>query len=565
MLVSLSIKNFALIDNIEVYFDRGLNIITGESGAGKSIIIEALSLVLGGRADKEMIRAGCEKAEVEAVFEIRKDSEIGDELRSMGLLEGEDDLIILCRELASNGRSVCRINHKTVNVSILKRIAHRLVDIHGQNEYQVLFDESTYQGLLDSFGGEPLKALKEEVSKVYRTYVQIDREIEKLKDEGNNPLEEEFIRYQLNEIAAANLKEGEEEELLKARKIMNNAEKIYEALFNVYSLLYDNKNGLSILEGLGEAIEKLEDISQYDGDIQGIIKYLNDSYYQIQDVCECVRKYMENLNFDPEKLNEVEERLHILSDLKRKYGRSVEQLIEYRSELQSKINRIENNIQILEQMQRQRSEIYEELLRRCSDLSRMREKVASQMEKAVSAELDQLGIKGVIFKVRINPRELSENGVDGVEFMISTNPGEPLKPLAKVVSGGEMSRIMLAFKKVFAEADGIDTLIFDEIDTGISGQTVQVVAEKILELSLKRQVICITHMPQIASMADTHYYIQKAVEKGRTHIKVEKLDDKGRIREISRIISGDNITPLALSHSKEMIANAIKLKEKIAQ
>jgi len=302
MLVSLSIKNFALIDNIEVYFDRGLNIITGESGAGKSIIIEALSLVLGGRADKEMIRTGCEKAEVEAVFEIRKDSEIGDELRSMGLLEGEDDLIILCRELASNGRSVCRINHKTVNVSILKRIAHRLVDIHGQNEYQVLFDESTYQGLLDSFGGEPLKALKEEVSKVYRTYVQIDREIEKLKDEGNNPLEEEFIRYQLNEIAAANLKEGEEEELLKARKIMNNAEKIYEALFNVYSLLYDNKNGLSILEGLGEAIEKLEDISQYDGDIQGIIKYLNDSYYQIQDVCECVRKYMENLNFDPRKI-----------------------------------------------------------------------------------------------------------------------------------------------------------------------------------------------------------------------------------------------------------------------
>ncbi|SHE53084.1 DNA repair protein RecN (Recombination protein N) [Caldanaerobius fijiensis DSM 17918] len=565
MLVSLSIKNFALIDNLEINFDKGLNIITGETGAGKSIIIEALSFVLGGRADKDMIRTGCSKAEVEAIFEVDEKNRVIDELKEMGFYDAEDDFIIVYRELMLNGRNRCKINNKTVNISTLKYFAQKLIDIHSQDEYQMLFDWSTHQSLLDAFGSGELDELKKHVNNLYNTYMEYDREIRRLQEEGNNPLEEEFIKYQLNEINAANLKAEEEEQLLRARKVMTNAEKIYDALFYAYSTLYDNKNKRSVIDELGEVINKLKNVSQYDKEIENMLNRLNDLYYQIEDISGSLRHYMEGLNFDPEELNKIEERLGFLSDLKRKYGKTIEQLIAYKSELQLKIERIENNAHILEEMRQKQARIKEDLLSFSRKLSNMRRKIAEELENMVSKELDQLGIRGVLFKVHFDEKEISADGIDRVEFMISTNPGEPLKPLSKVASGGEMSRIMLAFKKVFSEVDGIDTLIFDEIDTGISGQAVQAVAEKILELSLKRQIICITHMPQIASLADTHYYIRKVITDNRTYTKVEKLDDRGRIYEISRIISGDNITPLSISHSKEMIAIANKLKEKIAQ
>lgn len=565
MLISLSIKDFALIDKLEINFEKGLNVITGETGAGKSIIIEALSFVLGGRADKDKIRSGCEKTEVEAVFEISENNDIKNELKEMGFYDDSDDFVIVYRELMINGRNRCKINNRTVNISTLRFFTQKLIDIHSQNEYQMLFDWSNHQILLDAFGGDEVSEIKKRINGLYNKYMEYEGEIKKLQKEGSNLVEKEFIAYQLNEIISADLKAEEEEQLLKARKVISNAEKIYEALFYAYSTLYDNKNKKSVIDELGEVINKLESVCKYDKEIESMLKSINDLYYQIEDISASVRDYMERLSFDPEELNRIEDRLGFLSDLKRKYGKTIEQLIDYKSELQLKLQQIENNAYLVEEIQQKQKEIKEELMKESEYLSKIRQQIAENLEKLVSDELSQLGIKGVLFKVCFDEKEISIDGIDRIEFMISTNPGEPLKPLHKVASGGEMSRIMLAFKKVFSEVDGINTLVLDEIDTGISGQTIQSVAEKILELSLKRQVICITHMPQIASLADAHYYIQKIVVNNKTYTKVQKLDEKSRIYEISRIISGDNITPLSISHSEEMIAIANKLKEKIAQ
>ncbi|SKA82057.1 DNA replication and repair protein RecN [Caloramator quimbayensis] len=559
MLLQLHIKNFALIDDVNIDFYNGLNILTGETGAGKSILIDSVNFVLGEKQSKDIIRTDEESAYVEAVFE--SSDEINEILNLNGI--ESDDVLIISREINLNGRTVSRINNRTVTVNLLKQISGLLIDIHGQHEHQSLLNENSYIDILDSFCTDGFKEVKNEFKDIYHKVKEIEKEIEKLEEnEEYKSKRMDLLKYQIQEISEAGLKNGEDEELIKRRNILSNAERIYSSLSLIYSELYGGENRECAYDKIGTSIANIEIVEKYDEKLKDIKSSMEDVYYKLEDIIDVIRDYKDSIEFDSEELERIESRLDLINNLKRKYGSNIESILSYLIKIKDEFSLIERNEEIIEKYKEELERLNLKLYELTDKITDERKQTALKLEKLIENELKYLGMGKALFKIVIDKKnKLTDNGIDDILFTMTANPGEPLKPLNKVASGGEMSRIMLAIKTVIADIDKIPTLIFDEIDTGISGRTAQCVAEKMSEISKSHQILCVTHLPQIASMADIHFKIEKDVNKEKTFTKVYKLDDNEKIEELSRMLSGAQVTNITRSHAKEMIELAQKFKK----
>ncbi len=562
MILSLSVENIALIDKLEVELQKGLNILSGETGAGKSIIIDAVSFVLGERADRSLIRYGTDYAVVEAVFSDYLTPAINQYLEEIGV--EPEEILILNRKMTVEGKNSCRINGRVTTLATLKGLTELLVDIHGQHEHQSLLNPNSHVNLLDSLGGEKHLFLIESAKESYKKYVSLKREFNSFGDENERLRRLDILSYQLNEIEKAEVKEGEEEELLDKRKRIRNIERILESLSNAKNIL-DGFDSNSVSPALKTTISTLNLISQYDERIENLNERLEDARAEIIDIADTVKSMLDELDFDRNSADKVEERLELVRMLQRKYGGSYNSLVDFYENSKEEYDKLSNAGERVVTLEKELKKATENLLTACSKLTESRKKVANSFEKSILKELGDLGMSGSTFTVNIettkNPDECGSNGADKVEFLISPNVGEPLKPLAKIISGGEMSRFMLALKNILADVDHIGTMIFDEIDTGISGNISAVVSEKMCNISRKRQVIAVTHMPSLAAMADSHFLIAKHTVNGKTTTHLDLLEDD--TEEVARLIGGKDYSVHAIPHAKEMKAWAERYKHSL--
>lgn len=560
MLSELSIKNFAIIEALSISFEKGLTVLSGETGAGKSIIIDAIHLLVGGRGSSEFVRHGEEKAEIEGLFQIENnDHPLFRKALEFGI-EIEEGMIVLRRDISKSGKSVCRINGKLVTISILREIGASLVDIHGQHEHQELMDETRHISLLDQFGGEKVLVALKEYEEVYHSY---EKTVKKLKQLSENEQQMahrlDLISFQLDEIRKAELKINEDDDLFEERRRLSNFEKIHEALNLSYSALRgDNK----ALDWLGITMNYLEDAASIDPQYKDVSESVSNSFYLLEDVIKTLRNELDRLEFDPERLNVIEDRLNEINQLKRKYGKTIDEILEYGAKIEEELETLQNKETHIENLQKELSMLKKDLSVEARELSNVRQQYAGELTNLIHKELKELYMEKTVFEVRFTSdyESFTHSGSDKVEFFLSTNPGEPLKPLSKIASGGELSRIMLALKSIFSKHQGVTSIIFDEVDTGVSGRVAQAIAEKIYHVSNGSQVLCISHLPQVAAMADTHLYISKEILMGRTKTIVQKLDDSEKIREIGRMISGVEITDLTKEHARELLHLAKEIK-----
>jgi len=565
MLLDLRIKNFVIIDSLSVTFNQGLNILSGETGAGKSILIDALSGVLGEKMSVDMIRTGFDRASLEAVFDISALEELKKILEESGI-ENEDDTLIIHRELFANGKGRCYANSIQIPVAKLKEISENLIDIHGQNEHQNIINIARHRELLDSFG-----SLVNEVSSVKAIHEKLTSIRNKINsfqiDEKEKARRIEFNTFSVKEIESSNLKIGEDEELKAESNLLTNAEKLFTEVNSTADLI-SGENG--VLRNLKKAEASLSKISDIDPNISSILDTIRESLYSLEDSTSILRDYKNSIDFSPERINQVEERLSLIHSLKKKYGDSIQEILQYAEKAKSELETINSSEEQMEQLKDQERKTVKEAKELALDLSEKRKTAAKKLEELVIKELNDLGMGGTIFKISIK-REISEDGdietgdkkyilyphgLDRIEFLLSANEGEDLKQLRKVASGGEMSRIMLALKNVIQSADIVDTLIFDEVDAGISGKTAEIVGRKLKNLSKRRQVLLITHLPQIAAMSDSHYLVQKGKSEGRVTTVVKNLTDKEKIREVARMLAGAEITDISIKHAEELIEKA---------
>lgn len=567
MILTLNIKNIALIDEAEIDFDDGLNILTGETGAGKSIVIDSMMLLLGGRANKDIIRNGTKKATVEGVFLVDSNTDVIHKiLDEAGIEHEDDDTLIISRDITENGRNYCRVNGRIVPLSFLSKLGTYLVDILGQHEHQFLLDSSKHLSILDNFQDKNFFDLKGTLRDLLSEYNILNKRLKEFYSDDKEKMSKiDLLKYQINEIESAKIKKGEEENLLERRNILINSEKLFNSMNECYNLLYKGINdNTSVLDNLSVVLKNLDASYKIDRRLEKLKEMIQSALYTLDDCSIQIRDYIENINFDANELNEIEKRLDILGNLKRKYGRTIEEIIRYKEEKNDELTKLLNAEEEIHKINKEKEEIMQKIKMISDEIHEMRKNVADFLEKKISDVLSELNMPNTIFKVDIRKKDMAnENGMDEVEFLISTNIGEPLKPLDKIASGGELSRIMLALKTILADFDGISTLIFDEVDTGISGKAAQSVAQKIALISRNRQVICVTHLPQITSMADSHFKISKEFDEDKTYIKIEKLDYEGKIKELSRIISGSVVTNTTYSHSKELIELAENYKKSL--
>jgi len=556
MLLQLDIRNIALIDKLSLEIAPGLNVLTGETGAGKSIIIDSINAVLGERVTKDLIRNGKDKAFIEAVFEY-ENTYINDILEQLGI-EFDEGNIIISREISLSGKNTCRINGRLVNVSVLKQVGELLLDIHGQHDNQSLLKTETHIELLDAFGGVTIEKLKADYLVIFTQYKSIKSKLQGLiGDKGEIARRMDMLKFQIDEIKKAKLKKGEDENLNKQRQVLANSEKIMNSIICSYGLLNEDNDGKSALYNSNKALQELSNILKYDEDLIPISEKLESVIYQLEDICGDLRAKREVDEFNPEVLSHIDERLDIISRLKRKYGSTLEEVLEFFDKSQIEYDELMKSESLIEDLNKQLATIMQKLSDSAKILHLERQKEALILEKNITAELENLEMKNSSFKVNLllNEDEMhfTKNGLNTVEFLISSNIGEPLKPLNKIASGGEMSRIMLAIKTILANVDAIPTLIFDEIDTGISGKAAQKVGEKLSYISKNHQVLCVTHLSQLACMSDNHLFIEKNSNGENTFTTVRYLNRKERIEEIARIIGGSDITLLALKHAEELI------------
>ncbi|MFK2824314.1 DNA repair protein RecN [Bacillus sp. B190/17] len=569
MLQELSIRNFAIIEELQVSFEKGLTVLTGETGAGKSIIIDAIHLLVGGRGSSEFVRHGEKKAEIEGMFQVesrhhpcvKKAQEFGIDL--------EEETIIIRREISSSGKSVCRINGKLVTIAMLREVGSTLVDIHGQHEHQELMDANQHLRLLDQFGGAEVLAAKENYAEVYQRYEQTAKALSQLSENEQQMAHRlDLIQFQLSEIQKAELRLHEDEELTEERRKLGNFEKLYESVQNAANALQGEGKGL---DWLGLAMTSLETAAEIDETYKGVFETAAESFYALEDAARHISSELDSLEFDPNRLNLIETRLNEINQLKRKYGESIEEIIEYGAAIEEEIDTLTNRETHIEKLCKELASYEKDLLLEGEQLSLLRKKAAEKLTEAIHLELKQLYMDKTVFdihfetsieKVSAGQKRFKKEGLDEVEFYISTNPGEPVKPLSKVASGGEMSRIMLAMKTIFSQHQGITSIIFDEVDTGVSGRVAQAIGEKIYEVAVHSQVLCISHLPQVAAIADTHLYISKVLADGRTRTFVEPLENEEKVREIGRMISGVEMTDLTKQHAKELLDLAASLKKK---
>lgn len=551
MLLHLHVKNLALIDEAEVDFTEGLNILTGETGAGKSILIGSINLALGQKASKSMIREHAEYAFVELVFEAGERT--AEKLKQMDIFP-DDGQVIISRKLTGN-RSICKINGETCTVSMVKQAAFYLLDIHGQHEHQSLLYPEKQMEILDAYGKEEIQKKREQVQKDYEIYKALRKELEQYEiDEEQKKRQMDFLAFEISEIEDAKLKVGEDEELEAQYRKMINAKRITESLSEVYELTGYEREGSS--EQIGRAVRQLSQLSELDDDLKGIYETLNDIDALLSDFNRELSSYLSGFQFSQEEFLETEERLNLLNHLKSKYGASIEAVLEYKQEKEEEYEALEHFEQNQAELKRKIEEQETVLQKQCECLTKSRKKWAKSLEKEIIEGLQELNFLDVAFEIVFEEKaEFSSNGKDGKDsicFFISTNPGEPKRELQKVVSGGELSRIMLAIKTILADKDEKETLIFDEIDTGISGKTAWKVSEKMAVIAKSHQVLCITHLPQIAAQADSHFLIEKSVKELETQTKIWRLDEEKSVEELARMLGGESITETVLSNAREM-------------
>ena len=567
MLVHLHIENVAVIDNISVDFKKGLNILTGETGAGKSIIIDAINMVLGERTSRDLIRAGQEKAIVEALFQISCSQAIN-ELEKYGLFTEEDNTLLISRQMTVSGRNVCRINGNIVTSSILKEVSKYIINIHGQHDNQALLDAEKHVDFLDAYVGSKLLSTKKHYQQLLDNTNKLKSAIKKLDgDEQEKNRKIDLLQFQMREIDKAKLVMGEEENLEKEQLLFSNAEKIMYAASNAYQRLYgDNKT--SVHDSLADIVKQLGEVKQYDETLVKHYTALEEISFQIDELVHEIRDYRDAVEFDPDLLAQTEQRLDLIYNLKRKYGVNIEEILAYRQKIGQELEDLNQSEEKKEELEKELVENIQNLTKLGEQLYDCRVSVAKVLEQKIVAELHDLNMEKTNFKVDVSKQydahhqyKFMIEGLDKVEFLISTNPGEPLKPLVKIASGGEMSRIMLAIKTVLADTDAVNTLIFDEIDMGVSGRAAQKIAEKLLLIAYKKQILCITHLPQLASMADNHYLIEKNILKDKSSTTVTLLDQEKRKTELARIIGGAVVTDLTLQNAQEMITMASQIKE----
>ncbi|MGG3798064.1 DNA repair protein RecN [Metabacillus fastidiosus] len=564
MLAELTIKNFAIIESLTISFEKGLTVLTGETGAGKSIIIDAIHLLAGGRGSSEFVRYGEKRAELEGLFLLDDEKHtVYEKCEQFGIDIG-DGMVVLRRDISETGKSICRVNGKLVTIAILREVGQTLVDIHGQHDNQELMNEENHLALLDQYGGNKISSAKAVYMELYEKYDQLKRKINKFsQNEQEMAHRLDLIQFQLDEIEAAKLEPNEDEKLQIEKNEISNYEKMYDALKNSYNALHGEGKGL---DWIGLAMGQMEEISSINDTLKEISESVSNSYYQLEDLSYQLRNELDSLEFDPERLNFVESRLNEISHLKRKYGHSVEDILIYASKIEEEIETIVNKDSHLNKLMNELDSFEKDLLVEANNLTNVRTKCAETLTKEILRELKELYMDKTVFKVHFSPDsedgsiKFHADGADVIEFYLSTNPGEPLKSLSKTASGGELSRIMLAMKSIFSEHQGITSIIFDEVDTGVSGRVAQSIAEKIYRVSVGSQVLCITHLPQVAAMADTHLYISKSTNDGRTKTSVKPLGEEEKIREIGRMIAGVEVTELSREHAKELIALAHSAK-----
>ncbi len=563
MLVELHVTNFALIDHLDLSFGAGLNILTGETGAGKSIIIDALGLALGERAGHDLVRTGTGKATVEAVFDIKNaPEEMRQKLADAGLSgdEGdEDDTLLVTRELArGGGKSQCRINGRLMPVAVLKEIAEGLVDVHGQHEHQSLLAADRHIDILDNWGGKDALALRQQVADLAGEVNALKREREKLRTDARERARMlDLYRFQQEELAQASLQPDEEAELAADRTRLASSEKLSAAAAEAYTALSGGeRGGGGALDPLNAALSAVEHAASLDENLAPLIETLQNAVVYAEDAARGLRVYQESVESNPERLEEIETRLDLIRTLKRKYGETIAEIIAYAADLNAKLDALENSEAREEALTTAIAAAESKLTAAAGKLTAVRRKAAVKFAAGITRELTDLGMAATKFEVAIEPQTITGKGADKIEFLLSPNPGEPLRPLAKIASGGEMSRIMLAMKSVLAKSGTIPTMIFDEIDVGVGGRTAQTIGDKLEALAKDAQILCITHLPQIASRAATHFFIEKQVQDGRTTVSVAPLDSEGRIDEIARMLGGSRRSEAVVQHAREMLSAA---------
>lgn len=564
MLERLIIKNIALISSLDIELGGGLNVLTGETGAGKSIIIDSVNLVLGERASKDLIAVNQQKARVEALFSIKNNDTVKSLLNDNGLLS-EDDELILMREITASGKSLCRINGEVVPLATLHLIADSLVDVHGQHTHQSLLDPKKHMHMVDEFNASEIIPVRNKVAELYRAYTEVERKL----NSGFVSAEErerriDILAYQINEIETAHLYAGEEEEITCELAVLSNAERISSSLDIASDIISGDRGSLGSVRKAADALSRISDISAVYSDIY---ERINSLYYELEDASYQLRDLSLSFEFSPERLNELENRMDYLNSLKRKYGGSIEAVLEFMQNCKTELEELSSSDEIRERLIKELARLKSEYFEASARLTALRNQAAQALSENVTKQLHELGMVNAQFTYvnNVSDEKLHINGSDSIEFMFSANAGEPCKPLAKVASGGELSRIMLAIKTVCADADAIPTLIFDEIDSGISGVTAIKVGEKMARIAASHQVLCITHLPQIAAYADSHFLVEKTMKNGETHSSLRQLGDEERRTELARIMGSVNADESAVKYAQELIIASEKYKLSISR
>lgn len=552
MISHIRIKDFAIIDTVDIDFHSGLNIITGETGAGKSIIIEAINLALGSRADTAYVRSGKEKAVIQLIVEI------------------EEKEYIITREVFSAGKSICKVNDEIVSVSYLNTLCRKIADIHGQYDHQSLLHTEQHISLVDQFDSHLIFPVKDQVSALYEQYTEIKRQLNSLlNNAADAERKRDFMKFELQEIQSANPYLGEDEELSSRLILLQNSEKIYQNLSSAYELIYDSSPSAS--DSLGKSLQMLQEISGFSNEILGLTESLSDCYYKLEDLVGDLRKNRDAISFSSEELDNTIARLNILDSLKRKYGGSIEKVLSYGDKLSNDLDKIENIDALKKELSKNLLQKEEQLESQCNLLTYLRKQAAKQIETQINVELEELNFNHATLFIDFKEltengkKNFSANGTDVIEFLMITNRGETPKPLSKIASGGEISRIMLAFKRITGDYDKIPTMIFDEIDSGISGITASIVGKKLLEIAENHQIICITHLPQIAAFGNHHYKILKTFDENSTYTNVVPLSHEEKVNEIARLLGGTNITETTIKSAEELIKLSNENNSKVKQ
>lgn len=550
MLTSLKIENVAIIESAAIEFGCGLNVLTGETGAGKSIVIDSINAILGERTSRDIIRTGAQSAKVYAVFE-DVNAKVRKFLDENGI-DCEDGVLIINRTLSREGKNVCRLNGAPVTVSMLREIGSELIDIHGQHDNQALLSPEKHCGFVDSFAGNA--EIIADYREKYGRLCEVRSKLKKLTtDESSKSQRIDFLTYQIDELEKAEITPGERDELKARKTLINNSQKVIESLNVAYEALKADGAGIDMIT---DAESEISDASAYMEALGEASEKITDIRYELEDIAETVRDAMSEVDFDQSELEEIDERLDLLYRLSKKYGNTEEEMLEYLEKAKTELDNIAFSEEKVKELQKQEKEALSETEAAAKKLTESRKAAGEKLSEAICSELEFLDMPNVRFVVKCDDIGLTENGKDEIEFLISANVGEEPKPLAKIASGGELSRIMLAIKNVLAEADGVDTMIFDEIDTGVSGRAAQKIAMKLRSASKGRQVICVTHLAQIAAQGDVHLYISKSVSDGKTYTNIKSLIEEDRVAEIARIMGGMEITKLQLESAREMLRNA---------